>query len=244
MKDEIRQLIATGKTKEALDTLAKYNSDATLLQGTFTKLERDQQLGLLDYDTYGRELNKLNYSIMSMLDSTNFSGIINTPPPHHPASRTNPYFKPSEEGGQNGKKNVFLSYAKADEALQKRLRVHLSPLRRNNHINDWSEEEILPGAEMGEAVKQRLHNADIILLLVSPDFIASDKIWETDVKIAMERHEKSEAVVVPIILKPCQWKEMPFGNLQPLPTNGLPASDWGDSEQAFFNVAEGIKKLL
>ena len=234
MKDKILQFIGNGKTKEALEALATYNPEAILLQGKFNKIEKDERLGMLDYDTYTRELSKINYSIMSILDTTDFND------------------RPSVQNDMRGvgtphpvkQKNVFLSYAKEDEEWQKRLRVHLAPLRRNNRINDWSEAEILPGSTMSEEVKTQLHHADIILLLVSPDFIASDKLWETDVKIAMERHSKEEAIVVPIILKPCQWKEMPFGNLKPLPVNGLPVTSWGEIDKAFYEVAEGIRKVI
>lgn len=227
MKETILQLIANGKTKLALEQLAKHNREAILLQSTYSRLEREERLGLLDHSTYSLELNKLNYRIISMMEETDFEGNKNQKQPIMPT-----------------KKSVFFSYAREDKEFQKRLRTHLSPLRRSEKINDWSDEEITAGSEWDEEIKMRLRTSHIILLLVSPDFLDSDYIWDTELKTAMERHEKGEATVVPIILKPCQWKDMPFGKLQVLPAGAKPVTEWGDQDQAFFNVAEGIKRLL
>ena len=231
MKEKIQQLVANGKTKEALEALAKHNSNAILLQAKYNKLEEDQSIGILERSTYSLELNRINHSITSLLDSTNFNN------PNDPPASASPPAMPT-------KKSVFFSYAHEDKELQQRLRVHLSPLRRSDKINDWSDEEIQAGSEWDEEIKKRLRSANIILLLVSPDFIASDYIWDTELKTAMERHNNGEAIVVPIILKPCQWHEMPFGKLQALPAGAKPVVEWASQDQALYSVAEGIRKLL
>ena len=102
----------------------------------------------------------------------------------------------------------------------------------------------MPGKEWDATIKERLRSADIILLLISPDFIDSDYIWDTELKTAMQRHEQGTATVVPIILKPCQWQEMPFGKLQALPAGAKPVTDWPDQDRALNDVAAGIRKLI
>ena len=238
MKEKIQNLIANGKLAEALKLFAPYNQDVIILQARLTKLEREKRLGLLKHGTYNRGVNQITYGLLSMLEEMEFDEI--------PANAQPPLPAPNKTPAQNDtfQKSVFVSYAPEDRDLQKRLRVHLSPLRRSDKINDWSDEELLPGSQLNEEIKKRLHRADIILLLVSPDFLASDDIWDTDIKIAMERHGRSETMVVPIIIRPCQWQDMPFGKLRELPGGAGAVTEWPDPDQAFLKIVEGISRLL
>jgi TIR domain len=140
--------------------------------------------------------------------------------------------------------NIFLSYSHQDEPLKDQLNVFLAPLRRNGKIAVWHDHQILPGQEWDAAIKQELTEADIILLLVSPHFLASDYIWQHEISKAMERHERRETTVVPIILKPCDWTEMPFAKLQALPRNAKPVTQHTDQDEAFMDVVKGIKRVL
>ncbi len=88
-----------------------------------------------------------------------------------------------------------------------------------------------------------LNEAQIILLLVSPDFMASDYHYGTEVKRAMDRQRSGDARVIPIILRPVDWKDAPFGKLQPLPEDGNPITRWSDKDEAFRHVAEQIKPI-
>ncbi len=143
------------------------------------------------------------------------------------------------------KVKVFTSYARKDEELKEEFDVHLAMIKRNPNVEIWSDEDIEAGSEWDDSIKNNLKEADIILLLVSPRFLASSYIFDVEIKEAMEKHEKKEAFVVPIILKPCLWQKASFAKLQALPRNATPVTQWEDGmDDAFVNVVKGIKQVI
>lgn len=138
---------------------------------------------------------------------------------------------------------VFISYSHADEALCLDLIKHLSNLKRQGVISAWYDRQIEAGAEWSGEIEDHLNSADLILLLVSSDFIASDYCYGIEVRRALERHEAREARVIPIILRPCDWKDAPFSKLQALPTNAKPITKWDDRDEALLSVTQGIRKV-
>jgi hypothetical protein len=143
------------------------------------------------------------------------------------------------------KRRLFYVYAHADEALRDRLDVHLKLLERQGLIDPRHDRCIPAGAEWAREIDRRLAEADIILLLVSADFVASSYCWEIELKRALERHETGEATVVPVILRPCDWRpSAPFAKLQALPKDALPVTRWADPEDAWVDIAQGIRKLI
>ena len=143
-----------------------------------------------------------------------------------------------------GAVEVFYSYAQADEKLRNELDKHLSLLKRQGQISAWHEREIGAGQEWAQEIDAHLNTAEIILLLVSPDFLASDYCYDVEVKRALARHEAGEACVIPIILRPVDWKEAPFGKLKPLPIGGKPITRWSNLDDAFLDVAQGIRSAI
>jgi hypothetical protein len=139
---------------------------------------------------------------------------------------------------------VFYSYAHADENLRNKLEQQLSLLHRQGLITGWYDRMIAPGAEWKEQINAHLNNASIILLLVSPDFLASAYSYGVEVKRAMERYEAGEACVIPVILRPALWQKAPFGKLQALPRNARPVTSWRNRDKAFLDIAEGIQKAV
>lgn len=141
---------------------------------------------------------------------------------------------------------VFFCYAREDEILLNKLKKYLSPLRRAGSIEEWHDRNISPGAEWGHEIDTHLSAADIILLLVSPDFMDSDYCYGIEVQRAMERHLLEEAYVIPVILRPIRWQDAPFGKIQALPTDAKPimSSNWHYPDEAFFDVAEGIYQVV
>lgn len=139
---------------------------------------------------------------------------------------------------------LFYSYSSKDEALRLELEKHLSLLKREGLLETWSFRNIDAGQEWKRAIDQNLESATIILLLVSADFIASDYCWEIEMKRAVERHERGEAVVVPIILKPCDWKSAPFAKLQALPEDARPVTGWRPRDRAWTNVVTGLRRVV
>ncbi len=137
--------------------------------------------------------------------------------------------------------SVFISYTHVDEIFKDKLEKHLSIMKRNNIIHTWSDRKIIAGEEWDKRIKSELESSQIILLLVSVDFLASDYCYDIEIKRAVERHEKGEAVVIPVILRKCDWQNTSFSKLQALPTNGNPVKSYSDEDDAFFSISEGIK---
>jgi internalin A len=139
---------------------------------------------------------------------------------------------------------LFCSYSHKDEALRDELETHLTLLQRQGLIKTWHDRKIEAGDEWKTKIDEELEGADIILLLVSADFIVSDYCYEIEMKGALERHEKGEAKVIPVILRDVNWKGAPFAKLQALPKDGLPVMKWADKDSAWRNVEEGIEKVV
>ena len=139
---------------------------------------------------------------------------------------------------------VFISYSHKDEKLRVGVDDHLSQLRRDGAIESWTDHKIRPGQEWEKEIFAALEAADVVLLLVSASFLASDFCYSREMTRAVERHDAGSARVVPIILRPCDWKTAPFAKLQALPANAKPVTDWSNRDKAFLSVAEGIRGLL
>ena len=138
---------------------------------------------------------------------------------------------------------LFFSYSHKDEALRNELVNHLHILTRQGMISSWHDRKILPGDEWNHHIHAHLETADIILLLISADFIASDYCLDTEVETALRRHASGEAWVIPILLRPVDWTGTLFAKLQVLPTHGKPVTMWADRDEAFLDVAQGIRKI-
>lgn len=140
-------------------------------------------------------------------------------------------------------RSLFFSYSHRDENLRDELETHLKLMHRQGLIRPWHDRKILPGAEWNPAINAQIENADIILLLVSADFIASDYCWTEELKVALRRHSFGEAKVIPVILRQCDWTSTPFAHLQSLPSNGEPITSWRDRDAAWTDVVAGIRRI-
>ncbi len=138
---------------------------------------------------------------------------------------------------------LFYSYSHKDERLRDALAIHLTLLKPQNVIKEWYDRDIDAVEEWGEDIDKNLEAADIILLLVSADFIASDYCWGKEMLRALERHDAGEARVIPIIVRPVDWSGAPFGYLQALPKNAKPVVLWANRDVAWVDVAKGISKV-
>jgi TIR domain len=139
---------------------------------------------------------------------------------------------------------VFFSYSHRDEELRDELAKHLSILKRQGVISAWYDRDIAAGTEWATAIDHHLNSAQVILLLISPDFMASDYCFDIEMQRAIERHEAGEAIVIPIILRPVDWSGAPFGKLQACPKNAQPVTSWANRDEAFLNVAQSIRKAV
>jgi hypothetical protein len=139
--------------------------------------------------------------------------------------------------------NIFVSYSHADKPFFDQLSKHLKPLEYEGVIRPWSDRQIAPGAEFGPEILSALEMADVILLLVSVDFVASQYCWSVEMKRAIERHDAGSARVIPIILRPVDWHHSPFGKLLALPRDGRPIASWPDPDEALLNIAQSLRGL-
>ncbi|MEY3218653.1 MAG: hypothetical protein RIT27_10 [Pseudomonadota bacterium] len=139
---------------------------------------------------------------------------------------------------------LFFSYSHEDESFKNKLNKHLKMLQHLNIISAWQDRDISAGSEWEAEILGNLEQADIILLLVSDNFLASDYCWGKEMERALQRHEEGTARVIPIILKPVDgWYQAPFGKLQALPKDAKPISTWSNEDEAYANIAAGIRKV-
>lgn len=139
---------------------------------------------------------------------------------------------------------VFFSYSHKDEELRDELEKHLSILKRQGFIETWHDRRITAGEELSPEIDRNLEDSDVVLLLVSSDFLASDYCYDIEMKCALGRHESGAAWVVPVILRPCDWHDAPFGKLLATPTDGKPVTRFPTLDDAFVVVVSDIKKTL
>lgn len=139
---------------------------------------------------------------------------------------------------------AFISYSHRDAGALERLHTHLSVLRREGRITEWYDREILAGSNLDSEISAQLESTELFLLLVSPDFLASDYCYEREMGRALERHESGEAIVVPIIVEPCDWESSPLRQLKALPRDGKPVSDWTNQNNAFLDVVTELRRVV
>jgi len=137
---------------------------------------------------------------------------------------------------------LFFSYSHKDEALRDQLVTHLRLLERQKVIDAWHDRQIDVGTERKDAIDDNLEAADIILLLVSADFLASDYCFDVEIRRAMQRHQEGSAVVVPVSLRPCDTDGVDFLRFQGLPKNFKPVTTWANQDEAFTDISQGIKQ--
>lgn len=142
-----------------------------------------------------------------------------------------------------GAVKVFFSYSQEDEDWRAKLERHLKPLERNGLITIWHDRKILPGEELNQRTTQELETAQLIVLLISPDFIASDDCWEKEVQRAIERRAAGEVCVIPVILRPVDLHKTFLSTLKALPSDQQPITTWSDRDAAFQDVAGGIRSV-
>jgi TIR domain len=139
---------------------------------------------------------------------------------------------------------VFFSYAHTDEDLRDQLEKHLTMLKRQGVIETFHDRRIVVGSEVDQSISAELERADVILLLVSPDFLASAYCYDIEMQRALQRHERGEARVIPVIIRHCEWKEAQFGKLMATPLDGKPVRSFPDLDEAFLQVTQAIRQAI
>lgn len=138
--------------------------------------------------------------------------------------------------------SAFVSYSHADAKLKTELLNHLAPLQRLGLIDHWHDSEIQPGSAWELAISKQLEASQLVLLLVSSDFIASDYCYENELASALRRHDEGTARVLPIILRPCLWQDLQFGKLQAAPREGRAVTSWTNADEALTDAAKSVRE--
>jgi len=139
---------------------------------------------------------------------------------------------------------IFISYSHQDDELCKQFLDHLSQLEREGLIAPWSDQHLTAGEDWAGAINENLNSAHVVILLVSRGFLASKYCNDVEMDRAIERDQKGETRVVPLILRPCDWKTSRFSRLQALPKGGKPIVDWRTRDHGFLDAVEGLRRLI
>lgn len=220
---------AEQKAQAIVEHLQQLSGDASL---TLKKVESGSIVLILEGTEEGLKI------IQSLFETGQLKELMGLPikAVEYGAMQAKPFFNKEIE--------VFFSYSHKDEALRDQLANHLSTLQRQSVIKKWHDRQIGAGTEWAGEIDKHLDTSHIILLLISSDFITSDYCFDKEVKRAMERHEEGKARVIPVILRSVDWEGMPFSKLQALPKDGVPITSWHNQDEAFTNIAKGIRAVV
>lgn len=139
---------------------------------------------------------------------------------------------------------IYCCYASADQPYVYELKKHLAFLENQSLLAIWQNTDIQPGTDLKKERSLRLHSADIVLIFVSPDFLASNVYSDTEMQAIIQQHALGNTHVIPILTRPVHWQGTLFSHLQALPTNGVPISSWSHLDEALFDVTQDILTAL
>ena len=240
MKEKIHQLIAEGEIDIALDQLVQLDSDFILLKSRWSGLRRDQSQGILTTEYFRMERNRIAHAILDMVNRK-----YSMQEQDLAKSNSSPLSNNQRLANHSPKPlKVFISYSKRDKELRDELDIHLSTLKRQQYIDTWHDQDILPGDAWDAEIRQELHQADIVLFLISANFLATDYIMDIELPQALGRRAEGETTIIPIILRPCDWEGTRLGQLMALPQKGKPITSWSSRDEAWTEVVRGIKRVI
>ncbi|MEP7125524.1 MAG: TIR domain-containing protein [Byssovorax sp.] len=150
-----------------------------------------------------------------------------------------PTTQPPETTRKDPAVQIFISACDADQGFVGRLEMHLFALRRARLITLWHRGLLLPGSLRTDEIARALDGADIVLAIVSTDYLAREETY----------HEVEQALqvgktVIPILARPADLRMSPFATRKALPYNGVPVSQWPDADSAFLEIAQAISSLV
>lgn len=214
-------------------------NDLIMLKSRYYEIKKRSALGVSSFDEENITKNRLRASLLGIIEDIKIEDVKKSEITHEEEDVNYEIVKEP----QKSKLKVFVSYAHKDESFRKDLEIYLSLLKRQEIIEIWTDRQILAGSSWETEISDNLESADLIIPLISPDFIASDYCYEIEMARAIEKHDIQQSLIVPIVIRPCAWKNSPFVNFQALPFEGKPISSWNDKDEAWLNVYEGIKNV-
>jgi len=236
------EIAVTGEQVERRRLLGVVRADFKELHTSIAKLKVSEEVGwcgawlsyseLQAFKQAGQTVVRLingeivNVDVLTLLDE------IETP------------FDDRQSPNETGAWNVALSYAHSDESLRRQLASYLKILERENLLRVWYDRQILAGDRVHEEISNKFQHADMVLLLVSADFLASDYCHDVEMNACLSRHQRGETVVIPIIVRECPWRTGVLGAFSALPRDGKAVTSWRIREEAWTDVAKGIEALV
>jgi len=184
-----------------------------------------------DYGTYGEKMNELAWEVMRALEVAGVRHVESTQSAVAPEQTLAPV-------------KVLLLYTHRDAKFRDELTKHLIPLEHQRLIRFHEERIIMPGTEWAAEISKDRASAQLILLLMSPDFIVSDVVWGDELKHVLRRAKAGEILLIPIIVRAADWHNSPYGILRPLPSNEVPVNAWSNRDEAYVDIARGIQTTV
>lgn len=145
---------------------------------------------------------------------------------------------------KNKTAKVFISYSHCDEHYKNRLDKALYALKRNNRITVWEDRLLVAGQAWEQELFEKLEEAEVILMILSDDYIASDFCYSREFKYVLDSHKRKSKVLIPIIVRPCSWQDLEFGAIQAVPKDGTPINTYTNEDLAWHEVVQAIKRSI
>jgi hypothetical protein len=139
---------------------------------------------------------------------------------------------------------IFISYSKSDIDYLNALKAHLSPLLRSKKASIWYDERLEPGSFWDDEIKEQLQEADIVLFLVSPQFLGTDYIWDQELTPIIEKSRQKLTTAIPVILRPCDWQNTELRHLGALPYKAKPVSEYPNQDAAYLEIVQGVRAVI
>jgi hypothetical protein len=140
-----------------------------------------------------------------------------------------------------GPLQLFLSYARQDHDMAADLRAHLAPLRHEGIVSDWYDRDLVAGADWDSEIRNRLDTADLVIALVSAEFLSSPYAYDVELAHALDLHHRDRLRLIPVIVRNCRWQDLPVARLNVLPAAGRPVTSWDNRDDAWVSVVTGIE---
>lgn len=139
---------------------------------------------------------------------------------------------------------VFISYSHKDKEYKDELESHLSMMIRNGEIDQWNDKMIEPGEKWDESINESLDKAELLIFLVSSDFLNSEYCYGIETARSIAKHHENKATIIPVIIRHCDWQSSKLAQFQVLPLGGKPVREFEDRDKAFLQVVDGIKVAI
>jgi hypothetical protein len=140
--------------------------------------------------------------------------------------------------------NFFISFAEKDGVFRDHLLEQIQVFEKEELNVKFGYAPITPGMEYRKDIEEQLSTCDIILLIISPEYLASKFVTGSAMRRAIERHRAGKACVIPIIARPVDWTSSFLSQLRCLPRNAKPITEWRQRDDAYVDVVQGIRAAI